>query len=88
MMKLRVVSDGTPHSTRILDEAGNELEGVTKLSVEIDVERGMNEVHVTFWGLEIDVKGELGNVVREKLKPPPPDPPPEHETSAPEGGGV
>lgn len=57
MSKLHVLSKGTPHSTQVFDENGNDIEGVQKVEILISVGRGYNQVKLTLNNVELDVKG-------------------------------
>jgi hypothetical protein len=46
-MRLRIISDGTPHSTRVIDEdTGEKVEGVTSVNIDINLERSIARIEL------------------------------------------
>jgi hypothetical protein len=64
MSKLRIISDGTPGSTHILDASGDKLKlgpgvGITKIVIDpIVAGGGLVTAHVTIEGVALDIDGE------------------------------
>lgn len=57
-MKVRLVSDGHTFGTKVLDEAGNEIKGITQVSFTHEA-GGMPRAAVELAAIEVDVRGEL-----------------------------
>lgn len=56
-MKLHIVSDGTPHGTRVTNEKGEAIEGIQGITWTI----GLNnraQVLLDIRGVTVDVEGE------------------------------
>lgn len=61
-MKLKIVSDGTPAGTRLEDEHGNGVDGVTSLSWEMDAEFQEAAVRVELARIPVELAGEVTDV--------------------------
>lgn len=55
--RYRIVSDGTPRGTRVLDPDGRPMDGVTKVEWSIEA-GGIGVARLTFWNVEVDVAGD------------------------------
>ena len=55
-MKLRLVSDGTTHGTRVESEHGEKVERVQAVQWEIDTKTHRATVTVTFGQVEVDIR--------------------------------
>lgn len=58
-MKLKIVSDGTPMGTFVMDEDGNRVEGVTEIEWNIGVDRvGKCRLAFNLAAIEVETKVE------------------------------
>lgn len=59
-MRLRISSDGTPQGTRILDENGERVKGVTEVSWRLPA-RSMAEacVHLAWCGVDVETEARF-----------------------------
>lgn len=57
-MKVKIVSDGTPHGTRITDETGNPIEYVDSIDWEMRMDR-LATATVRFVAIPVEVEAEL-----------------------------
>jgi hypothetical protein len=57
-MKLRIISDGSRLGTRVLDESGNQVEGVTRIWWEADGKTGQIVARIEIDRCDIDVIGD------------------------------
>jgi hypothetical protein len=51
--RLKIVSQGYPHTTRILDNDGNTIDGITKITIELNA-RDLPKAVIEIEGIEID----------------------------------
>lgn len=56
--RYRIVSDGTPRGTKVLDPEGRELDMVTKVEWSIEGCDGIGVARVTLLNAEVDVVGD------------------------------
>ena len=58
-MKIKIVSKGSPLTTKIMNEKGEIIEGVTKVNWHCSIE-GLAKVEMELIGVEVDLIGEYG----------------------------
>lgn len=57
---IKIYSDGTPASTRVFQENGIEIRGITSIVWSIAGPDGIAKATLTFEDVLVDVKGEVG----------------------------
>jgi len=57
-MKLKIISDGTVHGTKVLDENGDMLAGVVGILWECDKDMDMGKATITVIDVPIECIGE------------------------------
>lgn len=63
MQKVKIISDGTPNGTRVLDSDGVQIEGaISKIEWGIEAGGGPAIAKITFINVEVEVIGEADNV--------------------------
>lgn len=56
-MKLRIISDGTPYKTRVVNaETGEDVDGIVKVEIEITAREGVKAT-ITVHGVDLDLDG-------------------------------
>jgi len=74
MSRIKIISDGTPETTRILDSDGGDIQGITKIEFDpIMPDGGFNKVRLTFEAYDLEMVAEtkdesLPEMLREMLK--------------------
>ncbi len=62
-MRLRLVSDGTPHGTRVMDQHGRMIEGVQKVQITYDIDKNaLGKMVLEIVAFDCDVEIEEKNV--------------------------
>lgn len=57
-MRLKIQSDGSPHTTHVMTEDGAEISGIIKIEWELDVHHTAT-ARFTIKGVPIDFEGEI-----------------------------
>lgn len=60
---MKIVSDGTDYGTKVFDDDGKEMEGITSIEWSISV-RNYARAKIEFIGVEVEVEVEDDNTLR------------------------
>lgn len=55
MQRVKLISDGTAVGTKVIDAAGNRIEGIKSLCLTIDAGAGSTKLTLTMLDVEVDV---------------------------------
>jgi len=59
-MKIKIVSDGTVHNTKVIDlETGKEVQGITQIKWYCDATTGETVAELQFWNVPVEIQQEL-----------------------------